>query len=265
MPNRPSAVSVLVAPLIRCVWSASQPACGIRRVSLMLAVALFLLTFGFGSARATLIITAICQDGVVIRSDKRNTIKRKSKPTEYKDDLKKVFATADKSIIIYNHGINRINRIAWDKHAATLATKLQEAKVGDLKAAMDLVETTLAEAMSAELARNKHDDFSAFVVVMKTADGRYRAGEISWKKDHPVGKKALGNLILSGSGKKYCILTTVQKSDAHWAKLNLEQTKSEIGELFAEASKRQAETKGKSFSEQSEELSVQRSNLDLPE
>ena len=131
------------------------------------------------AGRATLIITAICEEEVVIRADRRNTIKRKSKPIEYKADLNKVLATDDKSIIIYNHGINRINRIPWDKHAATLATKLPEAKVSDLKATMVLVETTLTEAMAAEIARNKNDDFSAFVVVMKMADGRYRAGEIS--------------------------------------------------------------------------------------
>ncbi len=80
-----------------------------------------------------------------------------------------------------------------------------------------------------------------------------------------MGKKALGNLILSDSGKKYCRLTKTQKIDAHWAKLSAEQAKPEIVALFAKALKRQTEAKGKSFLERSEELSVQRSKPDPPE
>ena len=208
------------------------------------------------SAGATLIITAICENGVVIRSDKRNTIKRTGKPPEYQDVLNKVFVTDDKRVIIYNHGINRINRVSWREHAATLAAKLQGAEVADIGAAMDLVEASLADDMAAELARNKLDDFSAFVVVMKMADGRYRAGEISWKKDRPAGKKALGGIILSGSGKKYCQLTGEQTGSDHWEKLSLKEATSEVGALFGDAVKRRSDAKGSEFSDEFDELIV---------
>jgi hypothetical protein len=237
--------------------SAFLPGDAIRRAGRVTAVAVCLLIISAPSVRATLIVTAICKDGVVVRSDKRNAIKRRGKPVEYQDVLNKVFANEDKSIIIYNHGINRINRVPWIEHATTLAAKLQEAKVADIGAAMNLVEATLADAMAAEFARNKHDDFSAFVVVMKMADDRYRAGEISWKKGRPVGKKALGRIILSGSGKKYCHRTDEQKGNGHWAKMSVEQARAEIGALFDEASKRQAEAKGHEFSEQSDEMMVE--------
>ena len=190
------------------------------------------------SARATLIVTAICKDGVYVRSDRRNTIKHPSKPVEYRDVLNKLFVTKDKKIIIYNHGINVINRTSWRKHAATLAAKLQESATANIESALKLFETTLARDMAAEFARNKFDGFCAFVVIIKIPDGRYRAGEISWRKNRRVKKMRLGRFIRSGSGNRYFHPQVRQKDNKHWASLTVKQARSEIAELFDSCKRR---------------------------
>ena len=228
-----------------------------RKTSLGMFVIVFsAMIFAELSASATLIVTAICKDGVYIRSDKRNRIKRPSKPVEYHDDFKKVFVTTDKRIIIYNHGINRIKRISWREHAVTLATKLQHSTPADINAALGLIEATLASDVAAELTRNKLDDFCAFVVVMKMADGRYRAGEISWRKGQLVRKQALNRFISSGSGKKYLHPTKEQENNDHWANLTVKQAKCEVTKLYDAAAKRQTEAKGTDFSSSYDELIV---------
>jgi len=205
---------------------------------------------------ATLIISAICSDGVFIRSDKRTTIRHSNGSVEYRDILNKVFVTDDKRIIIYNHGINRINRVPWNEHAAILAAKLQQATSTNLSAVLDLAAATLDPVVAAEVAGNKLDDFCAFVVIIRLADGRYHAGEVSWKRNHPVEKRPLSRFIRSGSGVKYVHPGAGQKSDRHWSNLKVNEARAEVAGLYDDAVKAQAAEQGHEFSLTCDDLTV---------
>jgi len=205
---------------------------------------------------ATLIITTICSDGVFIRSDKCNTIKHSKGPTEYRDDLNKVFVTDDRRIIIYNHGINRINRVSWREYATTLAAKLQQAPSTNLSAVLDLAAASLDQVVTAEVGRNKFDNFCAFVVIIKLADGRYHAGEVMLMKNQSVEKKPLGRFIRSGSGAKYVQPTVGQKNDRHWSKLTVNEAKVEVAELYDAAVKAQAAAQDHEFSPTCNDLTI---------
>ncbi len=204
----------------------------------------------------TLIVAVICSDGVFVRSDKRNTIKHRNGPTEYHDDLNKVFIATNRKIVIYNHGINRINGIPWREHAAALAGQLQQSQPTNLTAVLDLAANLLDPAVVAELGRNKLDGFCAFVVIVKLPDGRYHAGEVSWKRGATAQKKPLGRFIRSGSGVRYLQPTAQQKRNEHWSELTMDAARAEVAELFDAAVQAQEAAQGQEFSPACDDLAV---------
>ena len=204
----------------------------------------------------TLIVTVICADGVFVRSDKRNTIKHRNGPTEYHDDLNKVFVTTNRQVIIYNHGINRINGVPWHEHAANLAARLQQAPATNLPTALDLAAALLDPAVAAELQRNKLDDFCAFVLIVRLPDGRYQAGEVAWKRGAAVQKKPLGRFIRSGSGAKYLQPNALQNTSKHWSELTVDEAKAEVSALYAAAVQAQEAAQGQEFSPAYDDLAV---------
>lgn len=197
---------------------------------------------------ATLIMTIIFADGVFIRSDRRNTIKHAGGSTEFHDNLNKVFVSADRRVVIYNHGVNAFRQVSWREHAAALAAKIQQSQVTNLAATLDLAAATLDPAVTAELQGNKLDSFAAFVVIVRLPDGRYHAGEVSWKKNEAAQKKPLGRFIRSGSGTKYLQIPELQKTNEHWASLTIKEIRAEVDVLYAAAVKARDSAQGEEFS-----------------
>lgn len=164
----------------------------------------------------TLIAGAITKDGVVIRSDKRRTIRKSTGAVSHHDDLDKVYVSADKRRIIYNHGINLINGKSWRRLASAIDASLTASPPTDALMALNTAEAVVGGDASKEIAKNMIDEMTAFVVLFKDPTGTWHAGEISWHRQQGLKKQKLGRFFWSGSGaEKYFCPNANQKTDQH--------------------------------------------------
>lgn len=205
----------------------------------------------------TLIAGAISKDGVVIRSDKRQTKKTSAGGITHCDDLDKVYVSADKKTIIYNHGINEINGKPWRTLASDIDTTLAASPPTDALSALDAAESTIGDDASAEIAGNTIDEMTAFVIIFKDTNDKWHAGDISWHRREDLKKEELGRFFWSGEGaKNYFRPTAEQKTDQHWASLTAAEALSEIEKLYKDAVIAQEKAKGAEFSPCCQDLTV---------
>ncbi|WAC08069.1 MAG: hypothetical protein OS130_02420 [Thermodesulfobacteriota bacterium] len=196
----------------------------------------------------TLIIAAICRDGVLIRSDKRRKVMNSSGEIIYYDDMDKVFVSADKRTIIYNHGINVIKGKSWYDLAIRAENAIRKESADDIDTALNKVENTISAEVLAEISNNQLDDFCAFVVILKTSGNQWQAKDISWKRGEGVKKTPLGRIILSGSGEKYIKRDKKWWNNNYWASLSMDEAKGQIERLYSMAIKNQNNAQGDEFS-----------------
>lgn len=62
----------------------------------------------------TLILTALCKNGISVCADKREKIRHKNGLVEVKNDLYKIHKFTKIPLIIYNHGVNKFNNKSWE-------------------------------------------------------------------------------------------------------------------------------------------------------
>lgn len=201
----------------------------------------------------TLIITAICKDGVFIKSDKRRRLPNSDK---YEDNLEKVFVSQDERIIIYNHGINEINGKCWSDLAFKSAKQIQHNKVSDINKALNEVEKNVSTDTLIELAKYPETHICAFVVILKVSSNEWSAGEIYWKTGQRVTKNLnLGRFILSGA-RDYVCYSCKHKQESYWAYISVTEAKEEIDLLWADAVRNQDRAHGQEFSPTCHEVRI---------
>jgi hypothetical protein len=196
----------------------------------------------------TLILGAISKNGVFIRSDKRRTVKDASGSIQRFDDMEKVFISPDKRIIIYNHGIHTINGKSWHDLAIKSAEEIRHDGSAGIDAALNKVENAISADVLTGLSNNQLDDFCAFVVILKTRNNKWQAGEISWNRGQDVKKSPRGRFFWSGSGSQYLRLSNKHWEDSHWASIRVSEAKAEIAILYSSAIKNQHIANGNEFS-----------------
>jgi hypothetical protein len=204
----------------------------------------------------TLIIAAICKNGVFIRSDKRRRVMDASGVIQYYDDMKKVFISPDKRTIIYNHGINIINGKSWYDLAIKSENDIRQDGAADIDVALNKVANVISADVLAEISNNQLADFCAFVVILKTRGNKWHAGEISWKRGQGVKKSRHGRFIRSGSGLKYFHPSNKQMGNAHWASIRISEAKVQIRMLYAAAIQNQSNAHGEEFSPTYDDMEV---------
>ncbi len=204
----------------------------------------------------TLILGAISKNGVFIRSDKRRTVKTTSGSFQHFDDMNKVFVSPDKRIIIYNHGINTINGKSWHDLAIKSAEEIRHGGSASIDAALNKVEQATSADVLTELSTNQLDDSCAFVVILKTRNKRWLAGELFCRHRQDVKKSTLGRFFWSGSGSKYIRHSNKQGKDSHWASIRVIEAKAEIGLLYYSAIKNQSIAHGNEFSSNYDDVVV---------
>jgi hypothetical protein len=201
----------------------------------------------------TLIITAICKDGVFIKSDKRRKLPNSDK---YEDNLKKVFVSQDKRIIIYNHGINEINGKWWRDLAFKSAKQIQHDKVSDINKALDEVEKNVFTDAIIELSKYPDTHLCAFVVILKVSSNEWSAGEIYWKKGQGVTRNLnLDRFILSGAHDYVCYSSKYEQ-ESYFASISMTEAKAEIDLLWADAVRNQDRAHGQEFSSTCDEVGI---------
>jgi hypothetical protein len=204
----------------------------------------------------TLIVAAICQNGVFIRSDKRRKVKNTSGSIDCYDDMQKVFVSTDRKIIIYNHGINVIKGKSWYELAVKSARYIRENRARNIETALNIIESAISAEILDELSNNKLSDFCAFVVILKTKGKKWYTGEISWKNKHGVEKILHGRFIRSGSGNKYFYPDNKQKENAYWESIRVREAKAKIAVLWSNAIKNQSNAQGDDFSSSYDDVMI---------
>lgn len=198
----------------------------------------------------TLILAAVCQDGIAICSDRRCTVKT-AHGSIHRDDLQKLYRFNKVRVLAYNHGINRINGRMWD-------CCLQDFEVGHVQSQMsfhELVDTfkTFIEGPAAEeLAANPFDDGVGFVFCATFA-GEPVVRELFWKGDMSLEDKPHRGLIRTGSGACYLNDQLVCRPELntvkYWARRPVEDGLTELTALFARGSEERRKEGGEEFSD----------------
>lgn len=204
----------------------------------------------------TLIIAAICKNGVFIRSDKRRKVINASGSIDCYDDMEKVFVSPDKRTIIYNHGINIINGKSWYDLAVKSAKHIRQNSAWKIDRALDIIENTISADVLEELSNNQFSALCAFVLILKTKGKKWRAGEISWERGQDVKKSPRTRFIRSGLGTKYLHPSNKQMKNAYWESIRIIEAKQQIGLLWANAIKNQSNAQGNEFSPSYDDVDV---------
>ena len=199
----------------------------------------------------TLIITAICKDGVAVCSDKRRTVKNAQHTTFY-DDLQKIFRFTKVDVLAFNHGINRIRGKSWDAYL----TDFEASSVSQGMSLSDLVtafKSFMDAPISEELSANVFDENIGFVFCACPPSSTPEVRELFWKKSIVTEDKTHRGLVRTGDGAHYLNqelqahpnINTVE----HWAELSVEDGLSQLEALFNAAITARLQQGGKEFSD----------------
>lgn len=199
----------------------------------------------------TLIITALCKDGITICSDKRSRIKHSNGAVKYLDDQDKVYKFSDLPVAIFNHGINEFKGKPWyqlckeyEQSGGWRELSFQEL-VGEFK-------TFIEPVILDELKNNKLDHATGFVLCGRTAhEPCFHVCELFWSPNFEQNNHA--GFIKTGDGRIY--LDSIVKikpaldSISYWQRKSVKEAQKELEELFVAAAEVQKKAKGEYFSD----------------
>lgn len=208
----------------------------------------------------TLILTALCKNGVCICADKRS--RTWSGGTQVNtDNLKKIFRFKDVPIMIFNHGVNKFNGKFWDVYCAEYEA-LDQWRGKDLREmALDFKEfigRDLPQQLSQNAINFPNNDSvttSAFVICGKDLQsGKFEFFELFWSPTFSFGSWNDTRLIGSGEGYKkylenYLNQHPQSNSTEFWGSIDTVQAKEELKKLFSTALNKQKIVNGDEFSD----------------
>lgn len=207
----------------------------------------------------TLIITAICRNGISICADKRNKIINRDGSVEIKNNFNKIYRFPDIPLIICNHGVNKFNGRLWDSYCSEYATSSQW-KNKNLSEIVDDFKNFMEKDVLLELENNRQNipnmtdtHRSFFLLSGKThRDGNYKVYEISWPSGKINGNWS-GELIGSGVGYDN-YLKRYQTSDesnkvGYWKSKGTQLAAYNLKRLFQIAVEKQKYVGGDDFSD----------------
>lgn len=210
----------------------------------------------------TLILTALCKNGICICADKRS--RTWSGGTKVNaDNLNKIFRFKKAPIMMFNHGVNKFNGKFWDVFCSEYeqtdrwkGERLKDIAI-DFK---DFIEPDLLRQLD-QNARNFPSNpsvtTSAFVICGKDLQsGKIEFFELFWSYGYSFSSWADTRLIGSGEGYKKYLEGYLQKhpqlkanSIEFWASINTTQAIEELKKLFSIALNEQKAANGDDFSE----------------
>lgn len=208
----------------------------------------------------TLILTALCKNGICVCADKRNqTWSGGTKVTV--DNLYKIFRFKNTPIIMFNHGVNKFNGKFWNVYCADYETtnRWKGKRLKDI--ALDFknyIEPILLKQLN-DNARNFPNNpsltTSALVVCGKdNQSGQFEFYELFWSPAYSFSPWNDTRLICSGEGYKKYLESYINShpesnTTAYWGSINTNQAIEELKRLFSIALSEQKGAKGDDFSE----------------
>lgn len=215
----------------------------------------------------TLILTAICRDGVAICADKRRTLKT-DKGIQRIDDLQKLFRFSDSCTLAFNHGINRIVGTDWRMIVADFQETLNATDL-TIRELVDRFQHYVNGRVIQELNQNMFDNSVGFVFCAVRPGRKPEAYELFWKQGRKTKITSHGGLIRSGDGSKYLDDYISQNPETntveYWKTLSADEAVVRLCELFAVASVAQRLAGGQEFSASydTDTIAIQASEADL--
>lgn len=213
----------------------------------------------------TLILTALCKNGVCVCADRRFQIKHSNGSTENNDTYRKLYKFANNSLIIYNHGVNKFNNKYWDTYCFDY--EQSNRWMGkNLRQIADDFKSYIEEAILLQLRLNIQNmptligvDTASFVLCGKTEfDIKYEFHELFWSPSFNLSSWNDTRLIGSGEGYKRCLHNYLLKqgnsdrvnSIEFWGSINTDEAQQELVKLFNIAVSERIRLGGDDFSDQ---------------
>jgi len=199
----------------------------------------------------TLILTALCKDGICIGSDLGREVKETStSQPRMENGEHKVFGFANIPLLICHHGIDELNSKRWDERCAEYEQSLRWEGL-KFKDCVEDFKEFIETHVEAELRNNdKHDGVGFMLCGALKKRVTFSARELFWKKGCVVDMNRRTGLILSGDGQKY-VAHNKRKDERFWSNITVERGQKEIDQLFREAIELQRKGK-QEFSEKYE-------------
>ena len=189
----------------------------------------------------TLILTAICKDGICVCADTRYVDQKWNKGL--KDGFNKIHKFESYPLIIFNHGVNKFNNKYWDEFCSEYEQSGQWLGKGLIQIADDF-KNFIKDDVESELKKGKaQSNVSGFVLCGKTPeDSKYKIKEFYWSlvnnEPHCQPKRHRRGLVRTGIGAEY-IKDYINTSEggklntiSFWKKMGLSQAKKELERLF---------------------------------
>jgi len=218
----------------------------------------------------TLILTALCKNGVCIIADKRIGTWDSNGSKKHEDNLNKIFEFKEIPLIIFNHGLNKFNNKSWRELCSEYENSGQWKSKKFIRIADDFknfIDSDIKRELKHNQQNNKLSNYTdlsnttGFVLCGKASkDNKFKAKEFFWFFDSNEEiickiKRHKGGLIQTGIGIKY--LTDYLKSGkgmdinsiSYWKKLNIAQSKIELEKLFNIAVEEKKQCNGDEFSD----------------
>lgn len=208
----------------------------------------------------TLILTALCKNGVCVCADKRS--RTWSGGTKINlDNLSKIFRFKNAPIIMFNHGVNKFNSKFWDTFCVEYeqAGRWENKSLKDI--ALDFKEFIEAELLK-QLSQNARNfsgiasvTISAFVICGRDLHSRrFEFYELFWFPAYSFTSWTDTRLIGSGEGYKKYLESYLQKhtksnSVEFWGSIHAYQAKEKLKKLFSIALNEQKIANGDDFSD----------------
>ncbi len=207
----------------------------------------------------TLILTALCKNGIYVCADRRRQIKRTNSLVENQDNFNKIYKFKNIPLIIYNHGLNQFNGKFWNVYCSDFE-RSKGYKGKNLKKIVNDFKNLIESDVLLQLERNKQEmsnlmdvHAAGFVLCGKTAyDSKYSVYELFWSPDLTLCHHK-GIITGSGVGYKYSKNYVEQNIDliaSGFLKPNSTEAKNELIKLFNIAIKEKKRLGGEEFSDE---------------
>lgn len=205
----------------------------------------------------TLILTALCKDGICVCADKMCKKTYPNKKPKF-EEIEKIYVcdAIPFSLFIYNHGINEFCGKTW-KMFCDDYEKSDRWKDKNLEAIIDDFMKFIEKDVQTELNRQP-TKMTAFILSGEDLNTKhpykYKCHELVWPKKYLSGQWNEPSFIGSGLGYEKCLMEHVNNhkqisQPKYWSSLVTNDACNELERLFSIAVKEQKRLKLKLFSD----------------
>ncbi|MFH1990496.1 MAG: hypothetical protein ABIJ19_01415 [Patescibacteria group bacterium] len=203
----------------------------------------------------TLILTALCKNGICVCADTRYQLKNGNGSVQNKDGNRKIhrFNSKDISLIIFNHGINNINGKDWEIFCSDYEKSCQW-KDKNLNQVTEEFKLFIEDDIQKELQRNKLDHTVGFILCGKTIhDNNFDAYELWWGPNYVFNPLKDEPIIQTGDGKE-CLENYLENNGElntreFWESKNTGEVRKELKNLFIVATQEKKRLNRDDFSD----------------